>query len=299
MARWGERRRITPVRRAAALFVTLLALGLAAAPGAAAKARVSASPNPVELGQTVTLKGRGWPVIEFCSRTVRLSLRSDQNAFPIGRDRVGPRGRFRFAWVPRRSEVGPGDWTLVARMRCESGDDGSPNPVRATTPLRIGPANLVVGSGRTSKARWTLLARRARFGGLCLGMQADPPSGRGFSSSGGGCGGGLRGEPLSLGLFYARHRGTFGYGMAAPEVARVEARFGAGEPTEAHLLPSPAALGFAGRFWVAPFAGACMVFSAEAFDAQGTSLGRVEVPEAPPPKPGQPPQQLRRDCPPG
>jgi hypothetical protein len=69
---------------------------------------------------------------------VRLSLRSDQNAFRIGRDRVGPRGRFRFEWVPRRSEVGGGRWTLVARMRCESGDDGSPNPVRATTRVLIG-----------------------------------------------------------------------------------------------------------------------------------------------------------------
>jgi hypothetical protein len=287
------------VRRATALLAMLLALGLAVAPGAAAKARVSASPNPVAFGETLTVKGRGWPVIEFCSRTVRLSLRSDQNAFPIGRDRVGERGRFRFAWVPRRSEVGRGDWTLVARMRCESGDDGSPNPMRATTRLRIGRSNLVVGRGLTSKARWTLLARRGRSGGFCLGLQAEAPSGRGFGPSGEGCGGALRGEPLSLGLFYGRHRGTFGFGMAAPEVARVEARFGEGEPIEARLLPSPSVLGFAGRFWVAPFAGACSVLSVEAIDAQGRSLGRVEVPEAPPPKPGQPPAQLRQDCPAG
>jgi hypothetical protein len=111
---------------------------LAAPSPAAAKPRVTAKPNPVAFGETLTVRGRGWPVIEFCSRTVRLSLRSDQNAFRIGRDRVGARGRFRFTWVPRRSEVGRGDWTLVARMRCESGKDGSPVPVRATTPLRIG-----------------------------------------------------------------------------------------------------------------------------------------------------------------
>jgi hypothetical protein len=111
---------------------------LGAPSSAAAKPRVTANPNPVAFGETLTVRGRGWPVIEFCSRTVRLSLRSDQNAFPIGTDRVGPRGRFRFTWVPRRSDVGRGDWTLVARMRCESGKDGSPVPVRATTPLRIG-----------------------------------------------------------------------------------------------------------------------------------------------------------------
>jgi hypothetical protein len=92
----------------------------------------------------MVVKGRGWPVIEFCSRTVRLSLRSGQNAFRIGTDRVGPRGRFRFTWVPRRDEVGRGDWTLVGRMRCESGQDGSPNPIRATAPIRIGGSNLVV-----------------------------------------------------------------------------------------------------------------------------------------------------------
>jgi hypothetical protein len=120
------------------LLVALAVARLGAPSSAAAKPRVTASPNPVAFGEKLTVKGRGWPVIEFCSRTVRLSLRSDQNAFPIGTDRVGLRGRFRFTWVPRRSEVGRGDWTLVARMRCESGKDGSPVPVRATTPLRIG-----------------------------------------------------------------------------------------------------------------------------------------------------------------
>jgi hypothetical protein len=130
---------IANVRRG--LVVSSLAVFLAmagTANGASAKPRVSANPNPVGFGETLIVKGRGWPVIEFCSRTVRLSLRSDQNAFRIGTDRVGPRGRFRFTWVPRRSEVGRGDWTLVARMRCESGKDGSPNPRRATAPIRIG-----------------------------------------------------------------------------------------------------------------------------------------------------------------
>lgn len=91
-------------------------------------------------------------MIEFCSRTVRLSLRSGQNAFRIGRDRVGATGRFRFTWVPRRDEVGRGDWTLVARMRCEIGENASPNPMRATAPSRIGGSNLVVGRGMTSTA---------------------------------------------------------------------------------------------------------------------------------------------------
>jgi hypothetical protein len=123
------------VRRPAVL-VTLLACLAAPAP-AAARHSISAAPNPVAFGETLVVKGKGWPVIEFCSRTVRLSLRSDQNAFRIGAVRTRLNGRFRFEWIPRRARVGAGRWTLVARMRCESGDDGSPVPVRASAPLRI------------------------------------------------------------------------------------------------------------------------------------------------------------------
>ena len=197
------------------LLVVLAAVAPAFPAGAAAEPRVSATPNPVPFGKTLVVKGRGWPVIEFCSRTVRLSLRSDQNAFRIGTDRVGPRGRFRFTWVPRRDEVGRGDWTLVARMRCESGQDGSPNPIRATAPIRIGGSNLVVERGRQ----------------------------------------------------------------------------------EARLLPSPPVLGFHGRFWIAPFAGECTVVSGRALDAAGKELKRIEIPPAPPPKPGYPSPQPDKDCP--
>ena len=120
--------------RALALAVVM---GLALAAPAAAKQSIGASPNPVHYGQTLVVTGKGWPVIEFCSRTVRLSLRSDQNPFRIGTVRVGDRGRFRFNWIPRRTKVGTGRWQLIARMRCESGKDGSPVPTRASVPLRI------------------------------------------------------------------------------------------------------------------------------------------------------------------
>jgi hypothetical protein len=124
----------TYVRRA--LAVAMVG-GLVCAGPAAAKQSITASPNPVEFGQTLVVTGKGWPVIEFCSRTVRLSLRSDQNAFRIGLVRVSDRGRFRFEWIPRRTRVGPGRWQLVARMRCESGKDGSVVWARASVSLRI------------------------------------------------------------------------------------------------------------------------------------------------------------------
>ena len=124
------------MRRAVTLTTVLLALGPLAG-GAAAKQSITATPNPVEFGQTVVIKGLGWPVIEFCSRTVRMSLRSDQNAFRIGRVRTRDNGRFRFEWIPRRAQVGAGRWRVVARMRCESGNDGSTIINRAEAPLRI------------------------------------------------------------------------------------------------------------------------------------------------------------------
>ncbi len=122
------------MRRVATLAV---AACLAWAAPAAARESVAASPNPVHFGEKLVVTGKGWPVIEFCSRTVRMSLRSDQNAFRIGTVRVGDRGRFRFNWIPRRAKVGAGRWQLVARMRCESGKDGSPVPRRASVSIRI------------------------------------------------------------------------------------------------------------------------------------------------------------------
>jgi hypothetical protein len=127
------------VRRAATAAIALVLAGSAVAAEAAAKQSISASPNPVHFGEKLTVTGKGWPVIEFCTRTVRLSLRSDQNALHIGSTKVGVRGRLRFEWIPRRSKVGAGRWTLRARMNCESGKDGSTVPVRASLKLRILP----------------------------------------------------------------------------------------------------------------------------------------------------------------
>jgi len=124
------------VRRALALGA---AIALAAAAPAYAKQSIAASPNPVHFGEELTVTGKGWPVIEFCSRTVRFSLRSAQNSLHLGSTKVGSRGRLRFEWIPRRAKIGAGRWTLRARMDCESGKDGSTIPVRASLSLRILP----------------------------------------------------------------------------------------------------------------------------------------------------------------
>ena len=124
----------TYVRRALALAV---AGALVCAAPAAAKQSIAASPNPVEFGQTLVVTGKGWPVIEFCSRTIRVSVRSAQNAAPIAQRHIGDNGRFTFRWIPKNKNIGRGTWTMVARMRCESGRDGSTFFVRATKRITI------------------------------------------------------------------------------------------------------------------------------------------------------------------
>lgn len=113
---------------------------LAVAPavgGAGARPHVSASPSPVGVNEVQTLKGRGWPVIEFCRRHVRLTLKSAQNEVLIGFPRVRRNGRFTRRWTPADKHVGAGHWRLVVRMRCESGDDGSAVFHRASVDIHI------------------------------------------------------------------------------------------------------------------------------------------------------------------
>jgi hypothetical protein len=108
----------------------------AAAPG---DPRITADPAVVDSNAVQTVRGRNWPVIEFCSRTIRVSVRSAQNAAPIAQRHVSDTGRFRFRWIPDNKNIAPGRWRLVARMRCESGNDGSTFFTRASTAIRIRP----------------------------------------------------------------------------------------------------------------------------------------------------------------
>jgi hypothetical protein len=119
------------------LFVTVAVL-LTAPAVAAAAPRITVSPATVDHDAVQTVKGRGWPVIEFCKRTVRIRLVSDQNLVTLGRRRVSDNGRFTFRWTPDDENVGaPSSWRLVVRMMCESGEDGSPNPVRVSKRIRV------------------------------------------------------------------------------------------------------------------------------------------------------------------
>jgi hypothetical protein len=126
------------MRASTALTAAVLA-SLVTAAGAQAAQSITADPVRVASTNVQTVRGRGWPVIEFCSRTVRVSVRSAQNSAPIAQRRVSDSGRFSFRWVPKNKNIGPGRWRLVARMRCESGKDGSTVFVKASKLIRVRP----------------------------------------------------------------------------------------------------------------------------------------------------------------
>jgi hypothetical protein len=130
------------MRPSTALTAAVIAAlaGLAGVAGAApGDPVISADPVRVDSNAIQTVRGRNWPVIEFCSRTIRVLVRSPQNAAPIAQRHISDTGRFRFRWIPDNKNIGPGRWRLVARMRCESGKDGSTFFVRASTAIRIRP----------------------------------------------------------------------------------------------------------------------------------------------------------------
>ena len=126
------------MRSATALTAAVIA-SLTTAAGAQAAQSITADPARVGSADVQTVRGRNWPVIEFCSRTVRVSVRTAQNSAPIAQRRVSDAGRFRFRWIPQNKNIAPGRWRLVARMRCESGNDGSTVIVKASTLIRVRP----------------------------------------------------------------------------------------------------------------------------------------------------------------
>jgi len=128
----------TKSARPTALIAAVIACVAAIAPATAQAAqRITATPQTVNRADTQTVRGRGWPVIEFCSRTIRVFVRSAQNSAPVAQRHVRDSGRFTFRWIPQNKNIGAGSWRLVARMRCESGKDGSTFFVRASTRITI------------------------------------------------------------------------------------------------------------------------------------------------------------------
>jgi hypothetical protein len=128
-------RRLAVIFALAACFV----LAFAVAAPAAGPPFLTVTPKKVHLDHTVTIKGSQWPVIEFCKRSVRLRLETSQNAVLIGFSHIKDNGRFTRHFTPKTGKIGAGKWKVVARLRCESGEDGSPNFITRKKSLTILP----------------------------------------------------------------------------------------------------------------------------------------------------------------
>jgi hypothetical protein len=126
-------------RLAVVILASCFVLGFAVAAPAAGPPVLKVKPRTVHLGHPVTIRGTQWPVIEFCKRTVRLRLESAQNAVLIGFSHISDGGRFTRQFTPKKGKTGTGTWKVVARLRCESGEDGSPNFITRKRTLKIRP----------------------------------------------------------------------------------------------------------------------------------------------------------------
>ena len=61
----------------------------------------------------------------------------DQNAVLIGFAHISDSGRFTRHFTPKKGKIGAGKWRVVARLRCESGQDGSANFITRRKSLKI------------------------------------------------------------------------------------------------------------------------------------------------------------------
>jgi len=128
-----------PVRLAVLVASCVFAATVAQA---SAAIRVVVSPTTASRGQTVTLRGAGWGVIEYCRPSVTLTLERPLPLKPllIATVKLGTApttsGTFATRWKVPLS-VQSGLRTLVATQRCESGKNGAPVLITRSTALRI------------------------------------------------------------------------------------------------------------------------------------------------------------------
>ena len=116
--------RIETMRPSTALSAAVIAslattVGIAGIATAAPDPTITADPVRVDSNAIQTVRGRNWPVIEFCSRTIRVSVRSPQNSAPIAQRHVSDSGRFRSAGSPttRTSLRAAGGWSRACAAR--------------------------------------------------------------------------------------------------------------------------------------------------------------------------------------
>jgi hypothetical protein len=144
-------------------------------------------------------------------------------------------------------------------------------------PVQVGPRVLLAEGKAASGARWTLSAYRSDSG-LCLDLAFR----RGI---GGGCGGGLRGEPEGEGRHwvgfganeFATDPEVFVAGPAARGVGSVELELAGGGRARTRMIEAPAELGAPINFYFAVLAHGARVHAVVARDGSGAVLQRRVV----------------------
>lgn len=121
------------MRRPALALLIALAAVVSLLPTATASAQAAApSPAVVSVGEVVTVRGTGWPRIEFCRPSVAVLWRGHF----LGVAPVTTSGRFTFRWtVP--TFLRHGARRLFIEQQCESGQTGDPLWTRREVWFRV------------------------------------------------------------------------------------------------------------------------------------------------------------------
>jgi hypothetical protein len=140
-----------------------------------------------------------------------------------------------------------------------------------------------VASGSAPGGDWTLFARNTEEDGFCTALAFR--SRKGLFPESESCG--WR-RPIGVTVSNSRHRGAQARGPIAPRVAKVRVVWSDGRVQAAEVYPSPAALRFRGRFWIAFREGMCALQSVRALDRHGRTVKLVRMQEPPGVDPGEP-----------
>jgi hypothetical protein len=149
-------------------------------------------------------------------------------------------------------------------------------------PFRSDPG-IRVASGSTPGGDWILFARHSQRDGFCTALAFRSRKGRLISSQ--TCG--WR-RPIGISEHSSAHRGSYALGPMSRRIARVHVVWSDGRRQAAEVYPSPAALRFRLRFWVAARESVCGLASVRALDRQGRTVKLIRIPEPPGVDPGEP-----------
>ena len=137
---------------------------------------------------------------------------------------------------------------------------------------------VVVDTGVTRRARWTLYLRLPARGGMCVGMSVRRLWRGAHGPSGEGCGA-RRLPPLEnrIALFGAGKLGDFAYGHTGAKVYSVRVQFEGEEEKEVQTTFTPIPPGGRGRFWVVPAEGDCLNVKVQAIGPNGDVVDEQRI----------------------